>query len=351
VKSAAPSTPASPATSFDEASKKAQEARDAGRLAEAIDLYRAALQQKPDWTEGEWIVGLLLYQLKRHEEARDVFAQVALRAPKHGRSWAMKGLCEFALGRHEVAAQDLAQALDAGIEGDPRTEAVARYHLALAYNRLGAFEDAFAILKTVIPVDPEGEPLLQALGMNLLRLPLLPADVPEAQRELVVSMGRAGSHMLNQKRPAARKIFADLVKRYPDTPNVHFAYGAFLKTEEPDAALEQWKRELEISPEHVPARLLMALEYLDRGEHAAALPYARDAASLAPHNPVARNTYGRALVAAGKSADAIRELEAGLQLDPGNAKAHFALAKAYGDAGRKEDAARERATFLKLSQE
>jgi len=37
---------------------------------------------------------------------------------------------------------------------------------------------------------------------------------------------------------------------YPDAPNVHYAYGVFLMNQDADAALKEFRRELEISPSH-----------------------------------------------------------------------------------------------------
>ena len=47
---------------------------------------------------------------------------------------------------------------------------------------------------------------------------------------------------------------SSLVSRYPDTPNVHYAYGVFLLAEQPDKAIEVFKRELKVSPQNVYAQ-------------------------------------------------------------------------------------------------
>jgi tetratricopeptide (TPR) repeat protein len=351
---AAPPAAAAPvartSAAFEDLRRQAEGARDAGRLADAIDLYRQALEQRPDWTEGEWVQGLMLYQLKRHAEARDVFQRVVLRTPEHGRSWAMKGLCEFELGRYDVARADLDRGAERGMGDDPRAQAVARYHHALLLTRAGDFEPAFRILKELLPMDPQAAPLVAALGINLLRLRALPGELAAEQHPVVEGAGRAGALMLTQKRAEARAEFAALAKRFARVPNVHYAFGAFLITEEPDLALEEFQRELRLSPEHVAARLQVALEYLKRGEAAKALSFAREAAQREPRNAKARSTYGRALEGTGAIQDAIAELEAGVALDSADAPVHLALSKAYAKAGRAEDAARARARFLELTQ-
>ena len=71
-----------------------------------------------------------------------------------------------------------------------------------------------------------------------------------------------------------RRPSAKAVARYPKAPHVHYARGVFFLTEDSERALADFRRELEISPSHVPARLQIAFEYLKRGEAALALPLA-----------------------------------------------------------------------------
>jgi predicted Zn-dependent protease len=146
----------------------------------------------------------------------------------------------------------------------------------------------------------------------------------------------------------AQEAFQALIARYPDAPNLHYAFGSFLQHNQPDAALAEFRRELQVSPTHVPARLHIAYEYIQRGDYAAGLPLAEQAVELAPNWFAARLILGQILLGTGDTARAIQELEAGVNLAPDNPVMRFLLARAYARAGRKDDAARERATFLRL---
>ena len=57
-----------------------------------------------------------------------------------------------------------------------------------------------------------------------------------------------------------------MVKLYPDTPNVHYAYSMFLLANEPERGMAELKRELEISPDHLPAMVSLISEYMKRGD-------------------------------------------------------------------------------------
>ena len=69
---------------------------------------------------------------------------------------------------------------------------------------------------------------------------------------------------------AAYGRFEELLRRFPDTPNAHYAFGVVLLNVEPDRALDEFKRELQRTPTHVPALLQMAFEYLKRSDWASA---------------------------------------------------------------------------------
>ena len=70
----------------------------------------------------------------------------------------------------------------------------------------------------------------------------------------------------------------------------------FLLGEQPDRAIEEFKRELEIQPDHPWSLMQIAYEYLKRGEGATALPWAKQAVAVAPNAFPARKALGQALL-------------------------------------------------------
>ena len=118
--------------------------------------------------------------------------------------------------------------------------------------------------------------------------------------------------------------------------------------EEPDKAIDEFKRELELQPDHPWSLMQIAYEYLKRGEPQAGLPYAQQAVAAAPHAFPARKALGQALLETGDVDGAIEELTIGLKLAPASPGLHFTIARAYQRAGRLEDATRERDEFTRL---
>ena len=90
--------------------------------------------------------------------------------------------------------------------------------------------------------------LLDAFGIAALRIPKLPSDIPSAQASLVRSAGHAQALVALQDRVAAEAEFKEVTAAYPSQPGVHYMYGVFLLKEHPPLAIDEFRRELEISP-------------------------------------------------------------------------------------------------------
>jgi tetratricopeptide (TPR) repeat protein len=341
----------SPDAEFERVVKLADEARSAERFDEAISLYGKALNIRPKWPEGWWYIGAIFYQRDVYPQARDAFQNLVALEPERGPAWAMLGLCQFQTGEYEQAAVALERARSLGVNDNSELASVVRYHTALLYIRYEYFENAFDVLNEFVRFGHESPKIVEAFGLTLLRMPFLPKEIPPAQREKLLLAGQAGYNMAARRLDQSRAAFDTLLARYPNDPNVHYAFGVYMLPQDADAALKEFKRELEISPNHYPSMLQMAFEYLKRDQFNDALPLAEKAVQLAPKLYAARNVLGRVLLELGQVDRSIKELEAGVKLGPSSPEMHFALARAYSRAGRKEEAARERETFKKLQDE
>ena len=339
-----------PATqgSFSKVAADATAARDGGNLDEAVALYRRALRMRPSWEEGHWYLGTLLYERQRYAEARAAFAQLLKRQPAHAGAMALTGLCAFGQGEYDAALRALLEARQLNIRQTPELADVVRYHAGILLTRFGEFEAGNLIL-TELPADGMESPrVVEAFGLNLLRMPMLPAEIPSEARGRIQLAGQAGVAMATRQASQASTLLDRLVAEYPATPNVHYARGVFQLTADPARALADWRRELEVSPGHVPARLQIAAELLKQGDAAAARPFAEAAVQIAPQEFAPRLSLGQVLLSTGDIPAAIVELEMGVTLAAGSAQAHYLLAVAYARAGRTKDAERERALFAKL---
>jgi tetratricopeptide (TPR) repeat protein len=334
--------------SFDTLVARAEAARQAGHLDEAVSFYQQALKLKPEWPEGGWALGTALYELERFAEARDAFRRVLIRHPENGSTWAFKGLCEFRLKSYDAALADLTEARTRGVSVSREVADVARYHTAILLTRMEQYEQALSIFADFGLEGNDAPRIIEGMGLATLRLPMLPDELPGARREMVMMAGRAQYFMSARLGSAAQNAFEALINRYPETPNVHYAFGVFLMAEQPEKAIDEFKSELRVSPQHVWAKVQIAFSLIKRGEYAEAKPWAQEAVDGAPTAFVARNALGQVLLETGDLEGAIRELEAGVKLAADSPAMHFALARAYRRAGRGADADRAQAEFTRL---
>lgn len=167
--------------------------------------------------------------------------------------------------------------------------------------------------------------------------------------EVVRTAGQGVLALEAQRHEEADQLFSGLATAYPNEPGVHFLYGAFLVDVRPEDAMRAMKRELEISPSHVPARLRLAEQYV-KDEHAdLALPLAEEVIKLEPKHGLAHMVLGEALVAKGDLAAGIRELETAREYAPETIRIRWDLLRAYTSAGRGDDARREKDEIERLS--
>ena len=337
------------AAGFQALVKKADAAREADQSDEAIRLYQQVVRTKPGFAEGWWYLGTLFYEGDQYADGRAAFRHVTGLKPEISLGWAMLGLCEFETKDFDNALVHLERADQLKIPSDQGFYDVARYHLALLLTRAGRFEHAIHIMADFASHGKEGPQFTQAMGLASLRKPLLPNELPPAEREMVLDVGRAICEAASRHLMEAEKDRAEMLRKYPDTPEVHFLAGSLLLASDADKALDEWKAELAISPEHPRALVSIAGEYAKRGEYATALPYAERAVAANPGFFSTHAVLGQVLAEGDLDVvRGIRELEIALRLAPTQPQVHFALATAYTRGGRKEDAARERAEFLKL---
>jgi tetratricopeptide (TPR) repeat protein len=334
--------------SFDDVARRAAEARDARHTDEAIGLYSRGVEMRPSWDEGWWYLGSLLYEQDLYAEAVPAFRTFTELKPQVGAGWALLGLCEFEIARHEPARDHLRRGLSLGLGTNDDLLRVARRTFSFAAIKTGLFELAIEPLMVLSVTAPKTPELLDAIGLALLRMPLLPSEVGEARRDLVRRVGNAGFLQFSQSTEDPLPAFRAVTEAYADEPWVHYLYGVVLRRSNGDLALRELRRELQVQPDNVYAHLQIAFELLLRADPAGARPHAERAATLAPGLFAARHALGRVLLESGEVEASLRELEEAARLAPESAPTQFALAQAYARLGRKAESGAARTRFAEL---
>jgi len=296
-------------TGFDNLSRRASEAWQSNQFEDAAKLYGEAVRLKPAWAEGWGYRAASLFNLKRYPEARDAYRRTTMLTPKNGPSWAFTGLCEYELRDYRHAFADLSKSEQLGLGTDLGLQSRVKYRLSLLWTTAGQFEMGMKEIASFADQNDPNPDAIQATGLNVLRMPLFPYEIPATKRELVVRAGQAGWAMNAHHLEESRKLYQELAVAYPAEPNVHYAYGyllAFLYQEE---AIKEFQKELELTPSHVPAMVQASFLYLKMGQLDESRDLARRAMKLDPKNYAPHNILGRILVEEKKYSSGIVELE------------------------------------------
>lgn len=333
---------------FDLLYRAAQQARNENRDADAIGLLRDALIVRPESEEVLWYLGTLLYEKDEFTGSREMLRRFLTLRPDAGPGWAFLGLSEFRMRQYERALEHLKKATALGLGDRAELSRLVLFDQAILLTRAERFDESMDLLVKLLTASPQDASMVEAAGLAGLRLPLLPAEIPADERELVEQAGGAVIALETQNNDEAEDAFKKLLTAYPNEPGVHFLAGAYRMQRQPDQAMAEFEQELSISPSHVLARVRMAEQLLAEGEPDRALCMAQDAIRLDPGRPSAHMLAGEALLQKGDAPAGIKELEIAREADPELRRTRWDLLRAYAAAGRKDDAAREREQIDRL---
>ncbi len=337
---------------FEELASRAEALVDSNP-AEAVKLFRQALTLHPSWAEGWFYMAGDLYQLKEYKESRDAFRKGLTLAPQNGTAWGFLGLSEYVLGDYSQSFKDLIKGEQIGFGGNRPFEQAVRAHAAFILIRQSIFDEALTQLQPIAKAGESSPLVITAAGLAMLAMPILPTEIPQDKLDLVELTGKASWADAARKPEESKTAYEELLKRYPDAPGVHYAYGTFLMEIDQHQALAEFQKELAAHPNHWPSLLIAAFLETREGFPEVSLQYAQRAIKLAPptNRWIAETATGHAYLTMGDPDKAIPMLEAALKAQPENASVHFYLAQAYRQTGRKADAQRENAEFLRIKEQ
>lgn len=327
---------------------QAEKAESAGHVEQALDLYAKALANAPQWTEGWWKYGRLLYQEHRFPEAGQAFGRLIRLAPGNPLGFALVGLCEYEAADWENALLHLNKALSLGGLPPEIAQATA-YHLGLVLMRQGNPGGALIALKTLYHQAPDYPGLRLALGAAELKLKEPPAPA-SAEFSAAQATATAVVAFIDDRRDDAGKAYRDLLTRFPNQPFAHLSFGLFLESQNlEDEAEREFTAETKVSPASPTPWLWLARVALAQQESEKARSYAAHARELDPNDPLSFLIEGRSLMLEQQWESALVPLRVAEERAPVSSEVHYALASVYSELHRKPEADKERQLFLQAS--
>ena len=342
---------ASAPSRFDLIAHQAEAARAESRVPDAIRLYREATRLRPSWADGWWYLGSLFYDQDRFAEADTAFQHLTADPKYRGSAHAFLGLCEYETGHYDDALAQFRAWAGAGWAGTPELHDVGYYHFALLLTRNGEFIESLALLTEMTQRLGDNPEIAEAMGLASLRITDLPEKYSPELRERIWLAGKAALYA--QQNPAqfarADEFAARLEARYPNQPEIHAFRATLYEFEKkPADAGREYREELKISPNHVPALIALISIDLQEGDTVEGIAVARKAISIEPGNAAAHHLLGRNLFADGDLAGAAAELEIAKRLAPNSPSVRFHLAMVYGKMGRIRESKAESDAYVAL---
>jgi tetratricopeptide (TPR) repeat protein len=287
---------------------KANDLLQSGKPAEAAQIYRHMLEEKPDSAWTAYNLALALEATNDVKGAEDALRNSINIDPNRAK-------IQAELGRLELARGDLHAAqkwLESALQVEPEL-VDARGNLATLYARKGELIRAEKLLRQAIEDDPNYKDGHLNLGLIL------------AQQ--------------NRKTDAEKELDRAAAQAPNDAATLSTVGKAEMKMGEIKQGIASLRRVVGLRPDLAAAHLDLALALADSYNLPEALVQASEAVRLAPQSGVAHFYRGRILYDLGRSSEAQPEFETADRLDAQMPEARYFLALIYKQNGKYEVAA------------
>jgi tetratricopeptide (TPR) repeat protein len=256
-----------------------------GRIEEAAEQFRLAVESRPDCLECLRNLGTMLRRLERHEEAEAVLSHALRRGAPEARTLVELALVHQARGDVTRARAELDEALRV----DPR---FAEAHAALGALHERADELALAAerLETAVGLEPGLAEAWNNLGVVYERQGRLAEARARLERALAIDEGYALAH----------KNLGGVLQRVGDA----------------DGAARELERALALDPDMTLARFKLGAVYAGQGRLEEALAQFLRVTREDPRYAPAHFNAGNVLVHLGRPAEALPHLDRALELEP-----------------------------------
>lgn len=267
-----------------------------GRMAEAMEQFRAAVAIRPDLPAPHNNLGNLLLRQGRLPEATAEFEQALRLAPDDADVRNNLANALLRSGRRDAAITEFEQALR--LQPD---HVEAHNNLGNALAQSGRLAEAIPHYETALRLQPDYVEVYNNLGNTLLAA----GRLPEAVRSYETALGLK-----------------------PDYAQGHYNLAnALSQANRLPEAVSHYEAALSLRPIDAPTQGNLANALLRLGWLPEAIAHYEAALQLTPADPILHYNYGNALIRAGRRAEAEAQCEMAVRLRPDFAEAGAMLAR------------------------
>lgn len=233
--------------------EQAMQHQRAGKFAEAANIYRLILNQKPDEPNALHLLGLIEYQAGRREQAMQMIRKAVSTEPKSSVFRGNLAQVLTGLGHHNEAIAEFRQSLALR----PNVPEVL-CNFGTLLHTLGQFDEAIPMLQRAASLSPDNTAILNNLG-NALRDQ---GDYQQALEPLrrAVTLKPHGAEIHNNLGNALQDAglideaigeFRQALALHPNFPEAHNNLGSALRLKgQFEQALIQYRRAAELAPDY-----------------------------------------------------------------------------------------------------
>lgn len=327
-----------------EAAKHARaglEAQKQGRIADAINEFRAVTQLAPDLAAAFVNLGNAHLQNRDYASAIPPLKRALELNPDLPGADQMLGYALLFEGYAAEAIPHLqqAQAEDA---------------LGIAQLETGKLPEAIASLEAALAKHPNDPDLLYYLGrasglLSKEAFDALETGHPDSARS---HQALAENYSVLRRVPEAEKEYQEALRLRPDAPGIHMALGqVYAAASQWEKAEEQFRTETKLREGSAEAAYRLGNALLEQGKVKEARTELQRSDRLRPHMPETLYSLGKAASLDGDAAaaeTAWREVIGSEGESELAAQAHFGLAGLYRKQGKSEESAREMQEYRRL---
>jgi tetratricopeptide (TPR) repeat protein len=315
-----------------------------GRNSEAEEKWRAFLNAHPKSPEAYAHLGLLEARQERYAEAVPLYRKALELGPPVASVKLNLGLALFKAGDMRGAIAEFEPLLKAQ-NGNLQLLTLT----AMAHYGLGEYQEAIPYLRQAADLDTKNLPLRFALAQSCLWTKqdqcvmdvykeILELDPNSAEADMIA--GEALDEMKDNE--GSTKMFRAAVKANPKELGAHFGLGYLLWTQKQYLeAASEFQAELANDPDNVQARLYLADTYIQLNRIQDAGPLLEKVVKVDPSIGLGHLDLGIVYSEASRNEDALRELTLAAKLTPDDVNVHWRLGRLYRTQGKKDEAKAE----------
>jgi predicted O-linked N-acetylglucosamine transferase (SPINDLY family) len=324
----------------------------AGRLGQAEHMYREILKHAPQHPDALHLLGVLLSQNDKHDDAAQLIERAIEVNPTFADYHNNLGEALRRSGKTERAVESYQRALH--LRPDYLD---AQNNLSIALAKLGRAREGFEILTQALQRDPNNFELLSNLGVVLLRMDRVPEAADAFRQALRVNPKYAEAHngfgdalcLLGQTDQAIVAYQTAIqLKGGLDSASMNNLAEALMRKGRLDEAIDAFKRIRDIKPDAPDAHNNLGLLLERRGRTDEAVQ-AYEQAIKVGQSPEAHNNLANYLNRESLIDRSIDEFHKALAIDPNFYEAWNNLANAYVETGRLDEALEAHAKGLAIN--